>query len=92
MDDLFGVKTAEPKAKGKRSYAARGYARRPGSGPDGETCKTCGHCCKLHRDGWAGYKCAVIRHRWSRSPATDVALRSPACEAFQKALGGGRDL
>lgn len=66
--------------------------RLPGSGPTGETCKTCVHCTHGSRGGWTGYKCAVIKHRWSKSPVTDIALRSPACEAWQKALGGGRDL
>jgi hypothetical protein len=94
MADLFGIEEPPPKPKGKRSYEARGFARRPGSGPTGETCKTCVHCTHGKRGGWAGYKCAVIKHRWTRSPATDITLKSPACEAWEKAkaLGGGRDL
>ena len=83
--DLFG---GEPKAAGKRSYAARGYARPPGSGPSGETCKTCEHCTATSGGNWKGYKCAVIKHRWNHSPATDIALRSLACERWQQ-LGGG---
>lgn len=91
MNDLFDLPVVEPKTKGKRNYSARGSARRPGSGPSGETCKTCAECTACGGGNWSGYKCAVIKHRWSKSPATDIALRSPACEMW-KALGGGRNL
>ena len=88
MADLFGVEEPQ-KVPGKRNYAARGFARRPGSGPAGETCSTCVHCVRGKRGKWTGYKCAVIKHRWSKSPATDITLKSPACEAWEKAVGGG---
>ena len=90
MGDLFGAETEEPRTKGKRSYEAGGYARRPGSGPAGETCKTCEHCCRVSGGNGRFFKCDVIKHRWTCGPGTDVRLKSPACELWEAEKPRGR--
>lgn len=57
-----------------------GYAGHPGSGPDGETCGSCG-CCQ-EQSGVANryYKCAWTS---TRSEATDLRLKTPACDRWE---------
>lgn len=89
MKDLFGQEVIAPvglisaTGKKKRDETPKGYAARPGSGPAGETCKTCASAC---RTGGRYWKCAVIKHNWSRSYATDIRLKSPACSYWKPKL------
>lgn len=88
--DLFGQEiideASEPGANGKRKRdeSPKGYPRRPGSGPAGETCRTCAH----HRATGAGrknyFKCFLLKFRWTHGPGTDIRLKSPACNLWQK--------
>ncbi len=89
MNDLFGqdidertIPVSQPQ---RRVTRPNGYARRPGSGPAGQTCKTCVHCVGTGAHKHIFYKCLVIRHRWTAGPGTDILLRSPACEMFSPA-------
>jgi hypothetical protein len=59
-----------------------GYAASPGSGPAGETCKTCKHLCRSTYNR-TYLKCGVIRHRWTRGPGTDIRAKSPACRIWE---------
>lgn len=90
--DLFGNPVEDyrhpthPDDKGKkrRSPQPKGYAARPGSGPEGETCKSCDHYCHVHvRSGRHYRKCGVIEWRWTRSAGTDIKASSPACSYWQ---------
>jgi hypothetical protein len=78
--DLFGA--AVPDAPAQRE-PKKGYAARPGSGPKGMTCRTCLHA--QQQDGGTRnyWKCAIIRHRWTHGPGTDIRLKSPACFYYQ---------
>ncbi len=81
--DLFGV-APPPAAGSKAALAAKGYARRPGSGPAGETCGSCIHAKGIKiRSGRVFYKCEIIKHRWTSGPGTDIRLKSPACEMWE---------
>lgn len=59
-----------------------GYAAAPGTGPAGETCKTCDHLVKkvLSRPY---NKCALMSAHWTGSYGTDVLARAPACRRWQ---------
>lgn len=59
-----------------------GYAAPPGSGPAGETCRSCKH---LFRRQLAGtyLKCALMRPAWTGGGATDVKAGSPACSRWE---------
>lgn len=87
MKDLFGneitiEQAREIECKGKRNVAPNGYAARPGSGPSGETCKTCAHAVKisLSKNYW---KCGLCRANWTSSIRTDIRLKSLACQFWQ---------
>jgi len=93
MKDLFGeeVKPSEfartPKEirrERARKYARkRGYIAQPGTGPKGETCKTCNHCYgNKSGTGKVFYKCGLVKP--THGPATDVLLKSPACSRWEK--------
>jgi len=76
--DLFPAKTAHPRLPGE------GYAGTPGTGPRGETCKTCDHltCHERHTGGRARrwYKCSLVKVRFSA--VTDIRLDAPACHQW----------
>jgi hypothetical protein len=71
------------KRKHGRPTEAAGYAAAPGTGPEGETCKTCKH---IHANQMAKtyYKCALMRHKWTGGPKTDIRVKSPACVRWER--------
>lgn len=86
--DLFGapILSPEPVANSDKRKPTKpnGYAAPPGTGPAGETCKTCEHysgrrLSKIYR------KCGLVRERWTGGPGTDIFARSPACRYWEKA-------
>lgn len=78
---LGGEEVAVP-VRGKHYVQPRGYARRPGSGPEGETCKTCRH--KVYRHWGKAYpKCGLTEAAWTNSRRTDILVNSPACEKWE---------
>ena len=62
---------------------SRRYGAEPGSGPAGETCKSCANACQVSGGSRAYWKCAIIKHRWSGCYATDIRLKSPACSFWE---------
>lgn len=78
---IFG--TAEPARPipNRHTVTPAGYAARPGSGPEGETCGTCQHCrAKGNRAGSRTfYKCGLMVRAWTCGRGSDVLLKSPAC-------------
>lgn len=81
--DMFGAPVPVALTAKQRKELAQGYARRPGSGPVGETCGTCANCYASHYNRKTYYKCEVIRHRWTNGPGTDIRKKSPACDLWQ---------
>lgn len=76
--EQFMNKLQPPKSKKK------GYAAIPGTGPEGETCRSCKH--SVIKGGTAKnyYKCALMRNLWTGGQGTDILLRSPACRRWEK--------
>jgi hypothetical protein len=62
---------------------ARGYAAMPGTGPAGETCRSCKH---LHRKSRSKtyLKCALMRQFWTGGTGSDVRASSPACRQWER--------
>jgi hypothetical protein len=56
-----------------------GYAATPGTGPKGETCKTC----IAYRPFGRYAKCLKIKSSWTHGKASDILARSPACREWQ---------
>lgn len=59
------------------------YAGIPGTGPEGETCRSCAH--KAYSGGCAGayIKCSRMRALWTRGSATDIRASTPACSFWE---------
>lgn len=90
MRDMFGneVTVTEARAmlakKGRKPTPKRGYADKPGTGPEGETCKTCRH---IYRNQMAKtyLKCGLMRAVWTGGAATDIKASWPACSKWEPA-------
>lgn len=94
MTDLFGnppiipdgpaMTLAERRKQQRRlrGEVPRGYYAPPGTGPAGETCKTCRHavCNRLSKNYW---KCDLFPGVWTGSYGTDIRLKSPACRGWE---------
>jgi hypothetical protein len=86
MVNLFGDKIVERVSEAKRKPTQpKGYAAQPGTGPAGETCKTCAHrrstgsaCGRVY------WKCGLMEAHWTGGPGTDIRMRSPACRHWEK--------
>lgn len=53
----------------------------PGSGPKGESCRSCAHAVRITYSK-AFYKCGRVRDFWTNSVRTDIKLRWPACSEW----------
>ena len=69
--DLFGDEIRKPV-----KHRVKGYASRPGSGPAGETCRSCKHK-TAHQYNRTYWKCGLVKP--TAGPGTDIRLKSPAC-------------
>jgi len=83
--DLFGneikIKFGDPGAKKKLSLQPRGNAAPIGSGPAGETCRTCSHA-YCHKMAGSYWKCALVKP--THSTKTDIRLKWAACARWVK--------
>ena len=52
-----------------------------GSGPPGETCRTCRHATKVGVHDYSYWKCGLIEQ--TRGTGTDIRLKWPACRKVQ---------
>lgn len=94
LKDLFGRGVRidpdapmRPKPKRKPTQP-RGYADRPGTGPKGETCKTCRHYTRTAtRSGKEFRKCLLMRAAWTHGPGTDIKAGAPACQKWERVDG-----
>lgn len=58
-----------------------GYAAMPGTGPRGETCRSCAHS-RAHEASKRYWKCDLIKP--TKGPGTDIAVLSPACRRWER--------
>jgi hypothetical protein len=80
MKDLFGAEILAGKAK---QGHPRGYRAAPGSGPAGQTCKTCTAAYRRQGGSKAFWKCSLVNA--TAGPGTDIRLKSPACRFWAAA-------
>lgn len=69
-------------ARPVRVKASGLYAALPGTGPAGETCRTCNNL-SGKRMSRRYYKCELTKGQWTGGPGTDVKVRSPACSKWE---------
>lgn len=85
--DLFGetVKVHISEAKsGRKPTQPKGSAAQPGTGPTGETCRTCKHKAAPTSTARVYWKCRLMQAHWTGGPGTDIRMRSPACNKWEK--------
>lgn len=68
---------------GKKKVRARATPADPGSGPAGETCRSCKHIRRTEGFARTYVKCALVKP--SRGPGTDIRVRTPACARWERA-------
>ena len=88
--DLFGEPIDErripppPGEKKRRKTVPKGYAAPPGTGPKGETCRTCKFYARISY-AKTYCKCAKVEGRWTNGPGTDILARAAACHYWESA-------
>jgi len=60
-----------------------GYAAPPGTGPEGQSCGTCGHYRRAHHQAGVFLKCGLLQHCWTHGPGTDIKAGSPSCRLWE---------
>lgn len=88
--DLFGLAagpmlTPQQRKRLRTTYNAKnpkGYAAIPGTGPKGETCKSCRHLYR-RRMSKTYLKCELMRRIWTGGAGTDIKASSPACQRWE---------
>ena len=84
--DLFGDPVTD-QDKPKPPARLAGYPATPGSGPTGESCRTCEHRAVVTGAARNYQKCALMRPHWTRGGGTDIKAGSPACSRYSKEGG-----
>jgi hypothetical protein len=84
--DLFTVDRPPPIATPPSGCKQiRGTAAEPGTGPAGETCKTCAHYVVTKPGAGTYRKCGLMRAHWTSGPGTDIKASYPACKLWESA-------
>jgi hypothetical protein len=81
---LFGPMETEPKG---RPLTRRCTPALSGTGPEGETCRSCRHYTRDQYHDYVYRKCGLMRHAWSRGEGTDIRAKWPACACWERAEG-----
>jgi hypothetical protein len=84
--DMFGnlltIEQARVVAK-RKGTQPKGYAALPGSGPAGETCKSCRHIVRK-RMAKTYLKCGLMERSWTGGTGSDIRACAPACSRWEK--------
>ena len=86
MISLFGDEipdVGKPVGREKKT----GHAAAPGTGPAGETCKTCVFYTIVKPGANKFRKCGhpISRKHWTHGPGTDIKASDPACHFWKSA-------
>lgn len=86
MEDLFHLDRALTPEERRRlntkpKTKKTGHAWRPGTGPQGETCKTCKHLVRKQMSK-TYLKCGLMSAHWTGGAGTDVRAGDPACREW----------
>lgn len=80
---ILPPQSAQSQAVAKARTLKKGmYADVPGTGPAGETCKTCKHIYRKHMSK-TYLKCALTQRWWTGGGGTDIKAGSPACSKWE---------
>lgn len=73
----------DTKGRPRKPTPAKGYADKPGSGPEGETCGSCQHAERVEYHRKTYRKCGMARNKWTHGTGSDIRLKSPACSLWE---------
>lgn len=79
---LFGPMERERRTG--RPISRRCTAARSGTGPEGETCRTCRHFVRLQYRNGLYFKCGKVKHLWTHGEATDIRAGWAACSEWEE--------
>lgn len=68
----------------RKDPVPKGHAWMPGTGPDGETCKTCKHRARILLSSKVVSKCGLNKRRWTGGRGSDIRAGDPACKFWEK--------
>lgn len=85
----MGGETVTVKPRGKHYIQPRGYAYFPGTGPAGETCKTCEY--KESHRRWIKCNHEMARAKHTGGRGSDILASAAACKYWQKATDWSRE-
>lgn len=60
-----------------------GHAAPPGTGPQGETCRSCQHLERM-RYAKTYFKCALNKAKWTHGSKTDIKAGDPSCQKWER--------
>jgi hypothetical protein len=84
LDRMARMRREKPPRR--KPTVKNGYAAVPGTGPEGETCKTCKYKVSCGHYGGKHYlKCELRKATWTNGEGTDILARSPACSKWEAA-------
>lgn len=86
MRDMFGNEVTVDEARRLMKNGAgqkRGYAAPPGTGPQGETCRSCLNYRSVNGGSKSFPKCWLIRAMWTSGYGTDILAKAPACRKWE---------
>lgn len=66
----------------RRLSKKRGHAAATGTGPEGETCGSCGNLARVEY-AKTYLKCGLMRAYWTGGEGTDVRARDSACRNWK---------
>lgn len=66
--------------KKRKPARPNGYAKPPGTGPEGETCATCANFCRVDYHNRTYRKCALVT--WTHGPGSDILASAAACRLW----------
>lgn len=84
LRDIFGSEITEAEARRlmkRKSAQPNGYAAPPGSGPAGETCRTCANIYRVTPSMKSFFKCRLIQA--TAGAGTDIRAKAPACRRWE---------
>ena len=83
-DQLTLFTTGTPNKK-RTPVKPLGYVARPGTGPNGESCRGCQHLqFQIGELGRFRPRCELTRAHWTGSRITEIDPDSPACAKWQR--------
>ena len=84
MDLMDLPEVAPPSVKHTRVRAkSTGHAGVPGTGPQGETCKSCSHLMRRATYRKTFLKCALRKAEWTGGKGTDIRAKDAACGKWE---------